>query len=107
MNISWLEKGIQNIEHIYDYRKKDFYSFQKLNELYLKPFNDFLKYKQIVSSIPKEWKIRLKKKKKINPQQNDTVFNKLLKSNKVNKMLYNFQLKHQPSLPIKAEEKMG
>ena len=27
---TWLEKGIRNIEHIYDYRTQEFYLFQKL-----------------------------------------------------------------------------
>ena len=31
---SWLDKGIQNIEHIFDYRKKEFYTFQEFIALY-------------------------------------------------------------------------
>jgi hypothetical protein len=31
---SWYERGIQNIEHIYDYRRKEFYKFKDFSELY-------------------------------------------------------------------------
>ena len=53
----WLDKGIKRIEHIYDYRIKEFYNFQQLVELYHISPDDYLKYNQLVSSIPKEWKL--------------------------------------------------
>ena len=33
-NKKWFERGIQYIEHIYDYRKKDFYCFKDFIDLY-------------------------------------------------------------------------
>ena len=37
----WLDKGIKNIEHIYDYRTKEFYPFEKIIEVYNISPNDF------------------------------------------------------------------
>ena len=101
---SWLEKGIQNIEHIFDYRKKDFYTFQEFSDLYTVPYNNFLKHNQIISCIPKEWKILLKSEN-INARRTISLLEKVLKSDLVNKMLYMFQLNNLKREPIKAEEK--
>ena len=54
---NWFEKGIKNIERIYDYRKKEFYHFEQLIELYQIPPTDYLKYNQLVSYSPREWKL--------------------------------------------------
>ena len=56
------DKGIKYIEQIYDYRIKRFYTFQNLKTLYDIQDKDFLKYNQIVSSISKIWKEKLKTK---------------------------------------------
>ena len=47
-------------------------------------------YNQIISSIPKEWKTRLKAEN-INTHHSNSLLDKLLKSDHVNKMLYTFQ----------------
>ena len=91
---AWLDKGIRNIEHIYDYRQKEFYSFQQIINLYNISPNDYLKYNQLVSSITREWKTRLKTENIIN-QPNHTLFEKLLKSDHVNRLLYKHQLKKE------------
>ena len=41
MFYNWLEKGIVFIEHIYDYRNKQFYSFNEVQALYKVPQTDF------------------------------------------------------------------
>ena len=91
---TWLDKGIRNIEHIYDYRLKEFYRFQQTIELYSISPNDYLKYNQLISSIPKEWKTNLKTENII-LQTNHTLFNKLLKRDHVNRLLYTHQLKNE------------
>ena len=101
---SWLDKGIRNIEQIFDYRKKEFYTFQEFSDLYTLPNNNCFKYNQIVSSIPKEWKTRLKAEN-INTHHSNSLLEKLLKSDHVNKMLYTFQLNNLKREPIKAEDK--
>ena len=90
----WLNKGIKHIEHIYDYRTKEFYTFTKIIELYNVSRNDYLKYNQLITAIPKEWKVRLKTEDIIT-NQDQTLLSKLLKCVQVNKLLYNFQLKKQ------------
>ena len=57
---TWFDRGIQCIKHMYDFRKRSFYSFQDIINLYEKDKADFIKYHQIVKSIPLEWKHRLK-----------------------------------------------
>ena len=99
-----LDQGIKNIEHIYDYRKKEFYNFNQLIELYRIPSNDFLKYNQLVSSIPKEWKIRLKTENIIY-LEDQSIFDKVLKSEHVNKLLYVYQLKKENLPEIKQHKK--
>ena len=56
----WYDRGIQHIEHIYDYRKNEFYQFKYFLELYDLPNQSFLFYTSLISSIPREWKTKLK-----------------------------------------------
>ena len=101
---TWLDKGIRNIEHIYDYRLKEFYRFQQIIELYSISPNDYLKYNQLISSIPKEWKTNLETENII-LQTNHTLFNKLLKSDHVNRLLYTHQLKNELIPQFKQHDK--
>ena len=101
---SWYEKGIKYIEHIYDYRKKEFYNFVQLTELYQVPSNDYLKYSQLVSSISKEWKTRLKTEN-ITYIKAQTILDKILKSDHVNKLVCTHQLKNEKPLDIKQHQK--
>ena len=56
----WFEKGIKFIEHIYDFRSRNFYTIEQLKNLYNVSLNDFLKYHNIVSNIKSDWKRKLK-----------------------------------------------
>ena len=100
----WYDRGIQHIEHIYDYRKKEFYQFKDFLELYDLPNQSFLFYTSLISSIPREWKTKLKTES-INFQMKDTLLTKILKSKQTNKFLYNYQLQKDNKTPIKAEQK--
>ena len=85
---TWFNRGIQYIEHIYDFRKKEFYNFNELINLYDLPKRYFLFYNSIISCISKEWKLKLKNENIINIQRPETFLNKTLKSKHVNKFLY-------------------
>ena len=54
------DKGIKLIEHISDFRIRQFYTFEQLQNLYSISRNDFLKYHTIVSNIKTEWNNKLK-----------------------------------------------
>ena len=58
--VPFFEQGIKFIEHIYDFRIKQFYTIEQLQNFYNIPQNDYLKYHNIVSNIKSEWKTRLK-----------------------------------------------
>ena len=59
-NKTWHDRGIQFIEQLYDYRTREFYKFYEFINLYELPNNTFLFFMSLLSSIPKEWKIKLK-----------------------------------------------
>ena len=100
----WYERGIQLIEHIYDYRKKDFYDFREFINLYELPRTSFLLYTSIVSCIPNEWKVKLKNES-MNCQTYDPLIKKLLKTKHANKYLYDIQLQNEDIPIAKSEEK--
>ena len=60
LKIEGNNRGIKLIEHIYNYRKKDFYILRDFSNLYQIPNADFLKYNSIQSSIPKCTKLKLR-----------------------------------------------
>ena len=100
----WYERGIQHIEHIYDYRKKEFFQFKDFIELYDLQNQSFLFYASLISCVPREWKTKLKTES-INVQNKDTLLTKILKSKQTNKILYNFQLQKDNKTPVKSEQK--
>jgi len=59
----WVDKGIVFIEHIYDYRNKQFFSLNEIYNLYNVPQTDFLIYYQLTTCIPYQWKVKLNLKK--------------------------------------------
>ena len=63
-------------------------------ELYNISPTDFLKYNQLITSVPKEWK-KILKTENIILQQDPSLFSKLLKSEHVNRLLYKFQIKNE------------
>ena len=56
---TWFDRGITQIEHIFNYRNKHFHTFTELQELYDLPRSDFLKYHTLVGCIPKCWKEKI------------------------------------------------
>ena len=92
------------IEHIYDYRKKDFYTFREFSNLYQIPNVDFLKYRSLISCIPNSWKLKLKEEK-INTNAQVNILETILKSKHVNKLLYSIQLSSMKISEKKSEKK--
>ena len=74
-----------------------------MNKVVLSP-NDYLKYNQLVSSIPKEWRTRLKTENII-LQQNHSMFDKLLKNNNGNRLLYKYQRLNETIPEFKQQAK--
>ena len=68
------------------------------------PNQSFLFYTSLISSIPKEWKTKLRTEN-INLQMKETLLSKVLKSKQTNNFLYNYQLQKDNKIPIKAEQK--
>ena len=99
------DRGIQFIEHIYDYRKREFYQFKDFSELYGIQPSAFLKYHQLLSSIPKTWKENLKTEN-INPVNESYLFDDMMKKKtQIIRFLYSYQVKNLPTVNIKPHLK--
>ncbi|KAH3720419.1 hypothetical protein DPMN_063318 [Dreissena polymorpha] len=48
----WFERSIKYVDQLYDYKIKDFYSFDDICYIYGIPSNNFLKYYTLIKSIP-------------------------------------------------------
>ena len=92
--VDWLEKGIMFIEHIFDYRNKQFYKFEHLQNLYDIPRNDYLKYHRLISSIPPLWKNKLKNEE-IDYRACSFLIDKLCPKTKTCKFIYNVLIKNK------------
>ena len=103
-NPVWYNRGIQYIEQIYDFRKKDFFNFNDIVNLYDMPNKYFLFYNTLVASIPKEWKTKLKTEK-INIQRSETLLLQSIKKKHLNKYLYVKQFQNEPKINLRQEEK--
>ena len=91
------------LEQLFDFRRKTFYDFETLKNLYdIKP-EDFLKYYNLIGSIPIRMKNEIKQQLPVN-LKNMQLLNKIRGIKKANKLLYKIQLKRNNSL-TKAEEK--
>ena len=103
---NWFNKGIKYIEHIYDFRKKEFYKFTKLSEIYQVPSIDYLKYNQLVSSISKKWKTKLKTEN-ITYIKKPSILDNILKHDHVNRLIYTYQLKNEKTTRYKSTSEVG
>ena len=92
------------MEHIYDFRKRDFFSFNDIINLYDIPKHYFLFYNTLVSSISSEWKYKLKTEI-INIPRKETLLIKSLKKKHVNKYLYERQFQNAGKMDVKQEKK--
>ncbi len=76
------------VHHIYDYRIKQFYSFDDLKTLYDINSRDFLKYYTLIGNIKDEWKLKLRTET-INNNIPVYLFIEQCQLKKTNKLLYN------------------
>lgn len=97
--LKWLEKGIKNIEHIYDYRTHKFLTFENIMLIFNVSSNDFLKYYSLLDSIPLRYVELLKQENII--YKDDKLVCMVKQKQKINKTLYTMQLK--PYIEIKAQ----
>ena len=103
---SWLDKGIKNIEHIFDSRLKIFFTFQHMKTTYNLNTSDFLKYHTLIQSIPQSWKIKLKNENNQNNDIKNNLLEQISKLKSANKYFYNKQLnKVAENLVIKPHVK--
>ena len=92
---TWFERGIKLIESIYDYRVKQFYTFEYFSNLYDIPNSEFLKYISLIAAIPNDMKRKLKSEQ-INAGNNNSSFIDVIRKSKhANKLFYNLQLKRE------------
>ncbi len=89
----WYDRGIRYLKHIYDFRIKDFYSFNDMKTIYDINNGDFLKYYKLLGNIKNEWKLEMKTVPLNNETQNYKI-NQCLSSTHINKMLYNVQIEN-------------
>jgi len=106
MFCDWLNKGIVFIEHLYDYRKKQFYSFSEIQTLYNVPQTDFLSYHKLITCIPSRWKTMLKKEE-IQYKVPEYLFKKLVPQLKTCRFIYNMLLKVENKYPNTPGKEIG
>ena len=94
-------KGINHVEHIYDYGTRHFYSFEQLQNLYGLSTRDFLKYFSLIKSVPLEWKEKLKSKN-ISNQPQEYLLSSISESTKICKLVYQKLVLSKQINPIKA-----
>ena len=90
----WFEKGIKHISDIFDFRSKRFHTFQELVELYNVPINQQFFYNQLRTSIPQQWKNKIKLESIHEAlQTRDNTFSRAIQNKQTNRFLYNLQMK--------------
>ena len=89
----WFEKNIKYVDQLYDYRIKDFYSFENICYIYGIPSGNFLMYYTLIKSIPIHIKSTINTNNTPCTQTSFTE-NILAKQNETNKIFYKLQIKH-------------
>jgi len=101
---SWYQKGIQFIEHFYDFRNKTFYDFNYFSALYDIPNSDFSKYNSLKSSILRNIKAQMEVKD-INYTAPTYFFNRINQNTKLCKHVYQTLIKQKAPHEIKVHAK--
>jgi len=84
----WVDKGIVFIKHIYDYRNKQFFSFNEIHNLNNVPQTDFSINYQLTTCTPYQWKVKLKSEE-IQYNAPEYLFEKLIPQLKTCRYIYN------------------
>jgi len=101
---NWFSKGIQYIEHIYDFRTKRFYYFEDFSMLYNIPRSDFLKYHILVTSVTPEIKANIEKEEMCYKVPT-YIFDNIKENTKVCKYMYETFIKQKVPNEIKSQTK--
>ena len=81
------DRGIDLVEHLYDYRVREFYTFNQIKQLYDLENTEFLKYYTLIQSIPLHWKEKLKTEA-ISYQQPEHLILLINKQTKICRFIY-------------------
>jgi len=102
----WADIGTVFIEHIYDYRNKQLFSFNEIHNLYNVPQTYFLMYYQLTTCIKYQWKVKLKPEE-IQYNAPEYLFEKLIPQLKTCRYIhvYNAILKKKTNIQINQENK--
>ena len=100
----WYQKGIKYLEHVFDYRTKTLYNFENFKYLYDINNSDFLKYYQLITSIPENLKLVLANTNMVY-NRGETMFEKVIKAKQLNKFLYWSQLNNTEQPQVSSESK--
>ena len=101
---TWYEKGIKYIEQLYDFRNKEFYSFEHFKYLYNFEDSESFRFLKMIASIKPMLKRSLMNES-ITYSAPESLKNDVLKSKSPNKLLYTKQLNIKTKPEIKSETK--
>ena len=100
----WHQSGIKYVKDIYDHEQQNFYTFGILREKYNLASAEFLKYLNILNSIPKEWKWKIRhENKNIAPDQK--MISVLKEGKSSNRVIYKESMRTPELKLIKAQQK--
>ena len=85
----WHERGILYLEHIFDFRVRTFYTFNNIQYLYQIPNGDYLRYLQLIKSIPLYMTNELKNIDISQPSVRTSLLENIKTRKKITKFLYN------------------
>jgi hypothetical protein len=103
-NKNMYSKGIKFIEQLYDFRKKQFYTFNEATLLFNLDNRDFLEYYKIIKSIPPNY-VRTLDQTIITGSRKNYILDKLKTSKTPNKFFYDILLRNRKTDPVKSENK--
>jgi hypothetical protein len=102
---SWYEKGIVYLEHLFDFRINQFYTFENFKTIYQIPDEVYLKYQILIRNIYSYviTGINLDNVNINTPNKN--ILTSFIETNETNKYLYEHQLKQDNIIKHIAENK--
>ena len=92
---SWYDKGLKYVEHVFDFRINQFYSFENFKEIYGIQSGDYLKYLTLIQNIPQTIKINILLDNTKLENSNESTINSFIKAEKANRYLYEYLIKRE------------
>ena len=103
MYTNWFSNGIKYFEDVYDITAKALYSYRRLSEKYNLPEGDFLKYLNLIHSIPNAWKTNIKNED-VNIPKRPSILDQITKSKQTNQYTYKLLMKKKLPPERKSEQ---